>query len=282
MSRKLPAHQRMSRREAFRLAGAAGAVALVGRTIAGEPADAQQGSASPCVMTPALTEGPYFVDEKLNRSDIRIDPSDNSVSAGVPLVLNLMIQRVENGGCTALTGATVDVWHCDALGDYSDEAALGTGGKKYLRGYQVTDANGAVQFTTIYPGWYMGRAVHIHFKVRLAAGSQTYQFTSQFFFDDTLTDAIYAQNAPYNTRRARDTRNSTDGIYLQPVNDGTGTKSGELLLLQVTPAERAEDGLVGSLVIGATLSTSSSASTPGGPGPNPGGPGGPGGRPPAA
>jgi protocatechuate 3,4-dioxygenase beta subunit len=254
MPKKLTVHQRLSRRETFRLAGAAGALALVGRNIAGEPGAAQQTTTPACVLTPALTEGPYFVDEKLNRSDIRSDPTDNAVHEGVPLVLNMTVQRVDNGACTPLTGAIVDVWHCDALGSYSDEGMLGTAGKKFLRGYQVSDANGAVQFTTIYPGWYMGRAVHIHFKVRLYAGSQkTYEFTSQFFFDDTLTDAVYAQQAPYNTRRSRDTRNSADGIYQQAVNDGTGRKSRDLLLLQAAPAAKAADGYVGTLDIGVTL-----------------------------
>jgi protocatechuate 3,4-dioxygenase beta subunit len=276
-------YQRVSRREAFRLAGAAGAVALVGRNIAGQPAAAQQTTTPACFLTPALTEGPYFVDERLNRSDIRTDPTTNVVSAGVPLVLNMSVQRVENGACTPLTGATVDIWHCDALGSYSDEGMLGTGGRKFLRGYQVTDASGAVQFTTIYPGWYQGRAVHIHFKVRLIAGSQTaYEFTSQFFFDDTLSDAVYGQNAPYNTRAARDQRNSTDGIYQQLVNDGTGRKSGDLLLLPVAAAKRTEDGYVGTLDIGVSLLQSgASASAPGGPPPGGGGPGGPGGPPPA-
>jgi hypothetical protein len=100
----------------------------------------------------------------------------------------------------------------------------------------------------------MGRAVHIHFKVRLYAGSQkTYEFTSQFFFDDTLSDTVYAKQAPYSTRRSRDMRNSTDGIYQQPADDGTGRKSGDLLLLQVAPAAKVADGYVGTLNIGVTL-----------------------------
>jgi protocatechuate 3,4-dioxygenase beta subunit len=206
------------------------------------------------VLTPALTEGPYFVDEKLNRSDIRADPSDGSVRPGVALLLNMSVQRVVNGSCAPLTGAVVDVWHCDALGSYSDERGLGTAGEKFLRGYQMTDENGAAQFTTIYPGWYQGRTVHIHFKIRLFAGSsKVYEFTSQFFFDDTTTDTIYAQNAPYNTRSARGTRNSNDGIYQQLVSDGIGRKSGDLLLLDVAPAQKAEDGYVGTLDIGVSL-----------------------------
>ena len=89
----------------------------------------------------------------------------------------------------------------------------GTSGKKFLRGYQLTDANGQANFTTIYPGWYPERAVHIHFKLRLYAGTtKSSEFTSQFFFDHTLTDTVYTA-APYSSRRARDTRNASGGIY---------------------------------------------------------------------
>ena len=117
-----------------------------------------------CIVRPALTEGPYFVDEKINRSDLRSDPSDGSVKDGAPLSLTVHVSKIDSSGCTPLQGAQVDVWHCDALGVYSDaaEPSFNTKGKKFLRGYQVTDANGNVQFTTIYPGWYQGRAVHIH------------------------------------------------------------------------------------------------------------------------
>src|SRR5437870_2174583 len=100
MPRKLTTNQRLSRRETFRLAGAAGAMALVGRNIAGEPSAAQDAGTPACVVTPAQTEGPYFVDEKLNRSDIRSDPMDNTVRPGVPLALKLLVQRVDNGACT--------------------------------------------------------------------------------------------------------------------------------------------------------------------------------------
>jgi protocatechuate 3,4-dioxygenase beta subunit len=253
MARQPITNQPLSRREAFRLVGAAGATALIGRSLVGEPCAAQQNPTPDCVVSPALTEGPYFVDEKLNRSDIRTDPTDNSVSAGVPLVLKITAHRVEGGACTPLTGAVVDIWHWDALGVYSDVRGEGAPGRKFLRGYQMTDENGAVQFTTVYPGWYRGRAVHIHFKVRLFAGSQKiYEFTSQFFFDDALSNAVYAQ-VPYSAKGTPDTPNSRDGIYQQRVNDGTNRKSGDLLLVSVTQAEKAVDGYVGTFDIGLTL-----------------------------
>jgi protocatechuate 3,4-dioxygenase beta subunit len=185
------------------------------------------GSAT-CVLTAALTEGPFFVDEMLNRSDIRTDPVSGVVSSGIPLALTFNVSRVANNACTPLTGAYLDVWHCDAGGVYSDVSGSS---RKFLRGYQITDANGVAAFTTIYPGWYSGRTVHIHFKLRLFAGSsKTYEFTSQFFFDDAATDSVYTQS-PYSSRGARSTLNANDGIYNSL---STNDKSGLTLLTSTT------------------------------------------------
>jgi protocatechuate 3,4-dioxygenase beta subunit len=170
-----------------------------------------------CVVRPELTEGPYFVDQQLERSDIRTEPSDGSVKEGVPLTLTFAVSQVSNGACSPFAGAMVDIWHCDALGVYSgvtDNAqGFDTTGQTFLRGYQLTDANGLAQFTTIYPGWYRGRTVHIHFKIRTDAGSdQSYEFTSQLFFDEALSDQVFSQE-PYASKGQRDQLNSTDGIY---------------------------------------------------------------------
>jgi protocatechuate 3,4-dioxygenase beta subunit len=147
----------------------------------------------------------------------------------VPLVLRFNVSRVSGNSCTALPGAYIDIWHCDAAGNYSDisngAGQPNTSGKKFLRGYQVTDSTGGAEFQTIYPGWYPGRTTHIHFKIRLFTGSQTtYEFTSQLFFDDALTDQVYTRS-PYNTEGTRNTRNNQDGIY----NGG-----GSQLLLDLT------------------------------------------------
>ena len=174
-----------------------------------------------CIVRPALTDGPFFVDEKLDRSDIRSDPASGAVSAGTPLVVTFNVSRLSGSACSALGGAVVDLWQCDALGVYSDVAGAGAG-KKFLRGFQTTDARGRATFTTVYPGWYQGRTVHLHFKIR--SGSQ--EFSSQLFFDDTLSDTVFAQ-APYSQRPARPTRNANDGIFGQ---------SGGQLTLQCTPS----------------------------------------------
>jgi protocatechuate 3,4-dioxygenase beta subunit len=168
------------------------------------------------VVSPQQTEGPYFVDERLLRSDIRSDPATGTVKAGAPLAVTLDIAQVTAAGaCAPLAGAQVDVWQCDAMGVYSDarDRSFDTTGQTFLRGYQVTDAAGRVRFTTIYPGWYAGRAVHVHFKVRSApASGQAYEFTSQFYFDDGLSDRVFAR-APYSAHTGRRTRNEGDGIF---------------------------------------------------------------------
>jgi protocatechuate 3,4-dioxygenase beta subunit len=222
----LPVGRVLTRREALAVLGATGALFFLGcsGSDAGTTDPTQAGG---CVVRPELTEGPYYVDEELNRSDIRSDPSDGLVRAGALLALTFNVSWASNSACEPLAGAIVDVWHCDAEGVYSDVADGGfnTVGKKFLRGYQVTDNDGVAQFTTIYPGWYRGRTVHIHFKVRSSSSSTSaYEFTSQLFFDDALTDQVYAA-APYSDKGERDTRNADDGIYRQ---------GGSQLVLDVT------------------------------------------------
>jgi protocatechuate 3,4-dioxygenase beta subunit len=208
----------LGRRDVLYALGSFVAVGFVGCGSSSSPTSPSSSSSttstnSSCVVTPSLTEGPYFVDERLNRSDLRSDPTTGVVKAGVPLAITMKLSQVSGTSCTALTGALVDMWHCDALGVYSDIGQQNTVGQKFLRGYQVSDSSGNVQFTTVYPGWYQGRAVHIHFKVRTTPGASSgLEFTSQLFFDESLTDIVHAQ-APYNTKGRRDTTNTTDGIY---------------------------------------------------------------------
>lgn len=168
-----------------------------------------------CIVVPELTEGPYFVDEMIERSDIRPDPSTGVVSEGIPLQLTYRVSEIAGTNCAVFPGVLVDVWHCDAFGVYSDvsDPGFNTAGEKFLRGYQVTDDNGIATFTTIYPGWYQGRAVHIHFKIRSAAGENSaLEFTSQLFFDEDVTDIVHAQE-PYASKGYRTLLNDGDNIY---------------------------------------------------------------------
>lgn len=194
-----------------------------------------------CVVVPELTEGPYFVDEKLNRSDIRPDTNSGTVQPGAQLKLVFNVSSVSSGNCAAYSGAFVDIWHCNAAGLYSDEQQNNTVGQNFLRGYQVTDASGQAAFTTIYPGWYEGRTVHIHFKIRSALdATKSHTFTSQLFFDDTLTDTVFASE-PYASKGTRTIRNSGDNIY---------KSGGSSLLLNVT---KDGDGYTATFNIGVSI-----------------------------
>ncbi len=265
-----------SRRTILRTGLAVSAVTLVGVWGGRAATNALRGTAQPagaapamqmpaCVVTPQLTEGPYFVDEMLFRSDIRSDPATGEVRAGVPLRLNFRIVQVgSEAACTPLAGAVVDVWQCDALGVYSDvqDPGFSTAGQKFLRGSQYTDAAGAAEFMTIYPGWYRGRTVHIHFKVRTDPDSESgYEFTSQLFFDDALTDQVFRQE-PYASKGERDTRNDDDGIF------GGG---GDELLLEIF---EEGDGYAATIDVGIDLSAPAPTNQGGGP-PGGFGPGGP-------
>jgi protocatechuate 3,4-dioxygenase beta subunit len=220
MSDDDPLEGSMSRRRMLALLGLTGMNMLAGYSPPVSAGREARGSMLGCIVTPQQTEGPYFVDERLRRADIRSDPSDGSVKEGLPLTLEIgvfVVGAVDKAACTPLSGATVDIWQCDARGIYSDvvDEGFNTIGKKFLRGYQVTDADGKVQFVTIYPGWYPGRTPHIHFKIRTGPGyTQTHEFTSQFYFDDKTSDAVFARQ-PYAGRKEPQprTRNEEDGIF---------------------------------------------------------------------
>jgi protocatechuate 3,4-dioxygenase beta subunit len=212
MQNKLEPRRLLGRRSALALIGVAGAALL---SAFARRSAAQSAGMPACVVRPEQTEGPFFVDEHLNRSDIRSDPATGAVKAGVPLRVTFKVSRVSGNRCAPLAGAQIDVWQCDAAGAYSDvrDAGGSTVGQKFLRGFQLADANGAVTFTTIYPGWYSGRTPHIHFKIRTEPQAKRGQeFTSQIYFDDALNDKVFAQ-APYSSRGRRETRNDNDGLF---------------------------------------------------------------------
>lgn len=251
--KKPPVARILSRREMLGLIGMTAAAPLLGSceqspsraqtsTSTQTPARALTATIPSCVVRPQQTEGPYFVDDKLNRSDIRSDPADGLVAQGSPLRLVLHVSRIAGGSCTPLSGAIVDVWQCDASGVYSDfedfNGLFDTRGKKFLRGYQVTGTDGRVEFVTIYPGWYPGRTVHIHFKIRTdSASRRSHEFTSQLYFDDAITDQVHAQ-PPYSGKGQRTRRNDRDGIF---------RRGGDQLMLRLTKEER---GYLGTFDIG--------------------------------
>lgn len=197
-----------------------GALGATGATLAAVPALA-------CALSPAIEEGPFFVDAHLQRSDLTAGTARTGVAGGTPLHLSVRVETMRGTACEPLAGAHVDVWHADATGLYSDEAVLHTRGERFLRGYQVTDARGAVRFTTIFPGWYPERTPHIHVKIRtFSRDNVTSTFVSQLYFDEAVTDAVLARR-PYATRGRRDTTNARDQLFdartivpLVPVGSG--------------------------------------------------------------
>jgi protocatechuate 3,4-dioxygenase beta subunit len=224
MTGQPPSSSRFTRRQTLTGLGVASGAALTGtgrrafaQMEAGTVAKLLPG-ANICILTPQAVEGPYYFDPKLERSDV------TEGHEGVPL--GLLLQVVEASDCSALAGARVDVWHANALGHYSgyqgqgDDRDIDTEGKTFLRGTQFTDAGGEVTFATIYPGWYSGRTPHIHFKVFVDDRNVV---TGQIYFPDALSEFIYTQVAPYNTRgRERDTTNDRDGV-LQSSGGGRET-----------------------------------------------------------
>lgn len=192
--------------------------------------------AGTCTLTPVTIAGPTWFDASAVRNDIR------DGQPGVPLDLAFRVEKAAT--CAPIPNAVVDLWQCDALGVYSGfaGAAPGQGGSaggkdkygdaesratdadRWLRGTQVTDAGGVVTFSSIYPGWYPTRTAHLHLKVHLDGSTA---LTTQLFFDDAVSDGVYAANAPYNQHPGRDTKNPRDEFYkpaaqLHLAQGGTG------------------------------------------------------------
>lgn len=227
---------RFSRRDAFGLAAGvalagAGATALAacgegdsetGTTRVAATSRAPQGAAD-CMLAPELTEGPFYVPGEPERRDI------TEGRPGMPLRLELT--TLDGASCEPLKGATIELWHADAAGEYS--GVNGASGS-FMRGSQPTDAKGLATFETIYPGWYMGRAVHIHVKAHVG-GAVVH--TGQLFFDDAVSSRVFASGA-YAGRGEPDVTNAEDPIYLQ---------GGDASTLGL---HRAGDGYVGSISMG--------------------------------
>ena len=199
-----------------------------------------------CSLTPSTTlsgtpqqiEGPYFVDGMPNRSDIRSDTSNGLVEQGIPLRLVFHVYGVSDDSCIPVKGAKVDIWHANSQGIYSAVENMETAENTFLRGYQMTDENGTAKFTTIYPGWYEGRAIHIHDKVRIFSGEQkTVEWTSQLYLNNSINEEIHAES-PYSNHGSPKTSNEEDMIYSGASADGMTQKdSGERLMINIKQAD---------------------------------------------
>lgn len=229
-----------SRRDALALAAKAG----LGLTAGGLFTFAAAQETKPkvnLVASPALTEGPFFVDEKLNRSNLLSGTTREAVIKGIPLEIELAILKLAGDKSTPFAGCQIDIWHCDAKGVYSDENHPmnheDTKDQTWLRGYQVTDAKGIAKFQTIIPGWYPGRTAHIHFKVRTFSEKHqvTADFTSQLFFHEADLKKIYSK-APYSGQDVPAELNKQDGIYSERQVDGS--VAGQHLTLDLSAAKQ--------------------------------------------
>src|SRR4051812_16021973 len=218
----------LNRREAIAGAAAAGVGTGLFVLLRGGPeeADSAVGAAPNCVLAPEQTEGPYYVDNHLIRRDIRAGRK------GVPLELRLAV--VNAATCKRIKGATVELWHADAGGNYSGFSTPGN----YLRGGQRTNSKGLAIFKTIYPGWYQGRTTHIHVKVHVG-GSVAH--TGQLYFPEAVNRAVYGHRAAYVSRGQKDTSNASDMVY----SDG-----GKRSMLGMA---KRESGYVGRISMGVSV-----------------------------
>lgn len=253
-------HAELNRRRMVAgLAGASIAPLAAGGTVLAQDATSPSESStlSSCLLSPEMTEGPYYLDDMLVRADI------TDGKAGVPLDLTMTVVDAET--CAPIANAAVEIWHCDANGFYSGFVDSSPGGQAgdggyvddgsdagtFLRGIQVSDDAGNVTFNTVYPGWYGGRAIHIHLSVHLGGTAEdgTYEggstaHTGQIGFDDAITDFV-ARVEPYASRTSTFMATAEDGILAPHLDD----ESVFVTLEQVDP-ESIEAGLTGTILLG--------------------------------
>jgi protocatechuate 3,4-dioxygenase beta subunit len=245
----------VGRRTVLIATGTTAAVQAVGAAAPQAPttttADATAAAAAAvCTLTKEMTEGPYYLDGALVRTDV------TEGKAGIPLKLALTV--VNDSTCAVIPNALVEIWHCDALGEYS--GYVGNNGHSepddgtFLRGGVLTNAGGLANITTIYPGWYRGRCVHIHVKVHtgvtltsdgsFTGGSELH--TGQLFIDETITTAV-AKVSPYSTNTVTRTTLAQDSIY-----DDGGAASGLMTLTAL--GSSTSSGYTGTLTLGVAQS----------------------------
>lgn len=214
--------KRITRREALGTLGVTGAALALG--CADSPlsptsqSSAQAASVAStndvCAVTPSETAGPYPSLTDLFRSDIR------DGKAGTLLTLTVNVVNV-NAACAAVANAHVEIWHCDSDGDYSQYGAQVS--RTFLRGIQITDINGSVTFTTIYPGWYQGRATHIHLEVTVGGVSRK---ITQIAFPEDVNDVVH-RTGVYATRGTNPTTNLRDNIFADSLASEIVTPTGD-------------------------------------------------------
>ena len=242
----------IGRRTVLIATGATAAAVAVGAAAPGAPTAVDTHDTEPvaaaavCTLTKEMTEGPYYLDGALVRSDI------TESKAGIPLKLALTV--VDDDTCATISNALVEIWHADALGEYS--GFVGSNGHSepddgtFLRGGVLTNSSGVANITTIYPGWYRGRCIHIHIKVHTGVtltsdgsftGGQELH-TGQLFFDESITTKVAAV-WPYSTNTVTRTTLSQDSIY-----DGGGAASGLLTLTAL--GSSTSSGYTGTLTLG--------------------------------
>ncbi len=211
----------MTRREAVQALGTVGAVLAVG---CGEsptessptttPTTTTGGANAACAVTPSETIGPFPSLSDMFRSDIR------EGKAGSLLGLTIKVVNVNNG-CAAVANANVEIWHVDAAGNYSQYGTQAA--QTFLRGIQTTNAAGEVTFTTIYPGWYQGRATHIHVEVTINGRSVK---ATQIAFPESVSDTVHASGA-YASRGRNPVSNASDGIFADSLSSELVTPIGD-------------------------------------------------------
>lgn len=184
------------------------------------------GTTGSCTVSPSETEGPFPTKSPstLQMTDIRSDRT------GIPLTIKITIQN-KNNSCSALSGAIVDIWHCDKDGYYSEYGgtslqSVNMTAYHFLRGRQVTSSNGLVTFSSIFPGWYSGRAPHIHVHVYDSTGKSL--LVTQIAFPTSVCDTVYTTATQYYTKGKQDTANTTDNVFSDSLATELATVTGSV------------------------------------------------------
>jgi protocatechuate 3,4-dioxygenase beta subunit len=198
-----------NRRDFIKWTGLAGAAVLMPMQQIFAESEAVLSGTNGCVLIPVETAGPFPLDLTANTAFFRKDIRETKTG----VQLNLKLKIIGSKNCEPMQNVRVNIWHCDKDGlysGYSETGNQGQAGLTYLRGYQLTDAHGEVEFITILPGWYNGRICHIHFQVYV---SSSYAAISQLTFDEAAKNSIYAANPGLYTKGTDPMTVDTDNVF---------------------------------------------------------------------